>query len=95
MWWFTDARAATIVAALLIAALVVTEYEYYRTVDTRFAYDVDTAYTELLNVTMDVTVAMACECGYRCLVCMCVCALFVRVSARALRLIMGWTQMLV
>eukprot|EP00052_Salpingoeca_macrocollata_P018018 m.147586 g.147586 ORF g.147586 m.147586 type:complete len:104 (+) comp20574_c0_seq8:701-1012(+) len=52
----------TIVVALVILFLVVTEFYYYRTVDIKYEYHVDTDMRRDMAFEIDMTIAMDCKC---------------------------------
>ena len=51
----------TLVTALVIAALVFSEFMYYRTIDIKYTYYVDPDIHREMFLTLDITVAMKCD----------------------------------
>ena len=57
----TRGGTLSLLSLSLISFLVVSEFFYYRGTETRYKYSVDTDLEERLLITLDVTVAMACQ----------------------------------
>lgn len=51
----------TILTFLFIGILVISEFQYYRATDIQYNYEVDTDSDSLLQINLDITVAMKCQ----------------------------------